>query len=164
MICPRKQCVQANQEFCYRSDNHTNITTYPNETMRTFALAAAVTLLLQQSTAFVNNKPFPIVGSRSTAVSLSSLFAAEELKPEPEGGEVLTAIKTMEGSKMKNMGENPDVTSKDGQVYKFWLTAKVEGSLVKEIHGEVLKQSAKKANFPGFRKGQVVRSKIRHQP
>jgi FKBP-type peptidyl-prolyl cis-trans isomerase (trigger factor) len=40
-------------------------------------------------------------------------------------------------------------------VHKFWLTATVEGVLIKELHSEVLKESAKKANFPGFRKGQV---------
>ncbi|KAL3895458.1 MAG: hypothetical protein SGARI_007441 [Bacillariaceae sp.] len=61
----------------------------------------------------------------------------------------------MDGSRMKNMGEQSDISSDDGTVYKFWLSANVEGALVKEVHTEVLKQSAKNANFPGFRKGQV---------
>ena len=42
--------------------------------------------------------PGPI-GTRSSALSM----AAVELKPEPEGGEELTAISTMAGSRMKKM-------------------------------------------------------------
>ena len=109
------------------------------------------------STAFVvvNNKATTSSVSASSSTS-TSLYAAVELKPEPEGGEELTAIKTLDGSRMKNMGEAEGVTSEDGAtVYQFWLKAKVEGALIKELHSEVLKQSAKKANFPGFRKGQV---------
>jgi FKBP-type peptidyl-prolyl cis-trans isomerase (trigger factor) len=63
---------------------------------------------------------------------------------------------------MKKMGEAEGLTGvrdddadADATVYKYWLKATVEGSLVKEIHGTVLRESAKKANFPGFRKGQV---------
>ncbi|KAG7349750.1 bacterial trigger factor-like protein [Nitzschia inconspicua] len=122
--------------------------------MRSFYFPVAtlvLTLHLQLATAFVNKASGDVCRPTKSPTCLFST----ELVPEPDGGTVLTAVKTMEGSKMKNMGENPEITSKDGQVYKFWLTAKVEGSLVKEIHGEVLKQSAKKANFPGFRKGQV---------
>jgi Bacterial trigger factor protein (TF) len=87
------------------------------------------------------------------ATADSSVF---DLKPEPEGGEVLTPIKTLEGSRMKKMKSVDNIKSDNGnQVYEFWLTAKAEGALIKSIHSEVLKESAKKANFPGFRKGQV---------
>jgi hypothetical protein len=126
--------------------------------MKSYLFHAASFLLLVlvlcpwSSTAFVVNKAAPSVLSTST----TGLYGAVELVPEPEGGEELTAIKTLDGSRMKNMGEAEGVTSEDGStVYKFWLKAKVEGTLIKELHSEVLKQSAKKANFPGFRKGQV---------
>jgi Bacterial trigger factor protein (TF) len=131
--------------------------------MKLFRCSAALILSsqFQLSTAFIFKSGYVVPtwtsSSQPTAVFSPTCLFSSELVPEPEGGDVLTAVKTMEGSKLKNMGENPGVTNENGTVYKFWLTAKVEGSLVKEIHGEVLKQSAKKANFPGFRKGQVVR-------
>mmetsp|Transcript_6902 Transcript_6902/g.7776 ORF Transcript_6902/g.7776 Transcript_6902/m.7776 type:complete len:458 (-) Transcript_6902:12-1385(-) len=89
--------------------------------------------------------------------------AKYQLIPEPEGGEELTSIKTMADSRMKKMGKATGLTGvrtggeddEDGTIYQFWLTAKVEGALVKETHTIVLKDSAKKADFPGFRKGQV---------
>jgi FKBP-type peptidyl-prolyl cis-trans isomerase (trigger factor) len=57
---------------------------------------------------------------------------------------------------MKNMGETSGVKSENGAiVYKFWLKARAEGALLKDIHSTVLRDAAKKANFPGFRKGQV---------
>lgn len=98
------------------------------------------------------------------AILTTALAGANELVPEPEGGEEIFAVKTLAGSRMKKMGESEGLTGvreedegSDGETtyYKYWLTAKVEGSLVKEIHSTVLKESAKKANFPGFRKGQV---------
>lgn len=84
-----------------------------------------------------------------------ALYATNDVKPEPDGGEELTAIKTLEGSRMKKMSESTVMSENGSQVYEFWLSAKVEGELVKSLHSEVLKESAKKANFPGFRKGQV---------
>jgi hypothetical protein len=121
--------------------------------MKSFRCTTVLILLslLHLSTAFI------VIPNWTASSSFPTCLLMSELVPEPEGGVVLTAIKTMEGSKMKNMGENPSVSSENGKVNKFWLTAKAEGSLVKEIYAEVLKQSAKKANFPGFRKGQVVR-------
>jgi Bacterial trigger factor protein (TF) len=88
---------------------------------------------------------------------LTPLYAAVELEPEPEGGRTLTAVKTMAGSHMKNMGEAPEGTKSDdgSTVYKFWLKARAEGALLKDIHSTVLRDASKKAEFPGFRKGQV---------
>lgn len=78
---------------------------------------------------------------------------AVELEPEPEGGEEIQAVSTMPGSRMKNMGEAPEVKTKDGgTAYKFWLTAQAGGPLIKEINTRVLKDASKKAEFPGFRK------------
>jgi hypothetical protein len=75
-----------------------------------------------------------------------------ELAPEPEGGEEVTALKTMEGSRMKNMGEVEGAKEADSTVHKFWLMATAEGALVKKLNTDVLKDAAKKADFPGFRK------------
>lgn len=56
----------------------------------------------------------------------------------------------MEGSRMKNMGAG------DGEgVYKFWLSAIADGAQVKQLRQATEKEASKKANFPGFRKGQV---------
>lgn len=119
--------------------------------------AALLLLSAAQTNAFVG--PSHSLAAKTSAASSSVLFAIE-LEPEPEGGEELTAVKTMDGSRMKKMEEAEGVSSDDGTAYKFWLSANVEGALVKEIHTEVLKQSAKNANFPGFRKGQVVRATL----
>lgn len=75
-----------------------------------------------------------------------------ELVPEPDGGEEMNAIKSMAGSRMKNMGENADVKNDDGTVYKFWLLSVAEADLIKEIRTQIMKDAKKKANFPGFRK------------
>ena len=121
-----------------------------------FSGSIALFFLLGSSSAFcpVSNK----------ATLTTALAGANELVPEPEGGEEIFAVKTMPGSRMKKMGEAEGLTGvreedeesdEEPTYYKYWLTAKVEGSLVQEIHSTVLKESAKKANFPGFRKGQV---------
>jgi len=84
-------------------------------------------------------------------------MTAVELEPEPEGGEELTPIKSSPDTRMKKMKEVPDVKSDDdmSMVYEFWMTAVADGALVKEIRTTILKDASKKANFPGFRKGQV---------
>lgn len=106
---------------------------------------AAALLLVQTVSAFA---PLGVVGSRNSV----ALNAAVELMPEPEGGEELTAVKSMEGSRMKKMGVAEKVKSDDGIVYKFWLQATARGPLIKELNTQVLKDASKKANFPGFRK------------
>jgi hypothetical protein len=56
----------------------------------------SVTLLIVGCKAFVGHQP--------TAFHRHlSLFMAVELKPEPEGGEELKALSSMDGSRMKNM-------------------------------------------------------------
>jgi FKBP-type peptidyl-prolyl cis-trans isomerase (trigger factor) len=66
------------------------------------------------------------------------------------------ALKTMEGSKMKNMGEAEGVKSDDGTAYTFWLSATAQSPLIKKLNTEVMKNAAKKAEFPGFRKVRVL--------
>jgi hypothetical protein len=87
----------------------------------------------------------------SSARSVSVLFAYE-LVPEIDGGEELVAISTSPVSRMKNLGEVAGKTSKDGKVFKFWMTAVGEGALIKDYRATLLKDASKKANFPGFRK------------
>mmetsp|Transcript_9671 Transcript_9671/g.16582 ORF Transcript_9671/g.16582 Transcript_9671/m.16582 type:complete len:208 (-) Transcript_9671:68-691(-) len=102
--------------------------------------------LAAQATAFTT------FSSQSTIIpsSPTSLNAAE-LTPEPEGGEELTKVtSSMEGSRMKNMGAGDD----EG-VYKFWLSATADGAQIKKVRTTTEKEASRKANFPGFRKGQV---------
>eukprot|EP00557_Chaetoceros_sp_GSL56_P007723 CAMPEP_0176505194 /NCGR_PEP_ID=MMETSP0200_2-20121128/16358_1 /TAXON_ID=947934 /ORGANISM="Chaetoceros sp., Strain GSL56" /LENGTH=153 /DNA_ID=CAMNT_0017904719 /DNA_START=284 /DNA_END=742 /DNA_ORIENTATION=- len=63
----------------------------------------------------------------------------------------------MPGSRMKNMGASGDEQQQEGegQVYTFWLEAEADGKLIKEYRIQVEKDASKKANFPGFRKGQI---------
>lgn len=85
----------------------------------------------------------------------SSLGMAYELVAEPEGGEEIQAVATMTGSRMKNMGKNTSLKSDKGEVYTFWLNAIADGKMIAEYRKTVEKDASKKANFPGFRKGQV---------
>jgi hypothetical protein len=91
----------------------------------------------------------------SYASASFKLCAAVELEPEPAGGEELQTSNTVPGCRIKKMDAVPDITSKDGDVYEFWLTAVAEAAMITEIRTTVLKDASKKANFPGFRKGQV---------
>mmetsp|Transcript_43639 Transcript_43639/g.105252 ORF Transcript_43639/g.105252 Transcript_43639/m.105252 type:complete len:218 (-) Transcript_43639:48-701(-) len=119
--------------------------------MKVFFITLTIALLSQQHAvnAFVSQSP------AMAAVRPTALAGAVELEPEPEGGDEITAVKTMAGSRMKNMGEVDGVTDEDGTVYKFWLSATAEGPLIKDLNTQILKDASKKANFPGFRKGQV---------
>lgn len=111
--------------------------------MKLSLFTISISLLSQCATSFV---------SQPVHVRNSVILNAVELAPEPEGGEEITSLKTMEGSRMKNMGEVAGVKDKDGTVYKFWLLCTAEGALVKKLNTQVLKDAAKKADFPGFRK------------
>ncbi|KAL7430497.1 hypothetical protein ACHAXH_001845 [Discostella pseudostelligera] len=84
------------------------------------------------------------------------LRAAVELKPEPEGGTELLkmSLSSLPGSRMKNLGPD-DNGDGDEDVYKFWLTAIADGAQIKKVRDQTEKEASKKANFPGFRKGQV---------
>lgn len=76
------------------------------------------------------------------------------LEPEPEGGIEITPKQSMPGCRMKELQPLSEMKS-DKPAYKFWMTAIAEGALIKEIRTQILKDASKKANFPGFRKGQV---------
>ena len=115
--------------------------------MKLSVLSIAALLLNENVMAFFA----PCRTHTSRGVSL----LAVALTPEPEGGEEMTAVKTMPGSRMKNMGEADGVTSDQGTVYSFWMQASANAALIKDLNNQVLKDAKKKANFPGFRKGQV---------
>ena len=103
--------------------------------------------LVSSSAAFITTQP-----ATFSATSSSVMFAGVELAPEPEGGEEISTIGvSLPGSRMKNMGENTELKSDVGQVFNFWMTATAQGDSIKRYRTEILKQSAKKANFPGFR-------------
>lgn len=93
-----------------------------------------------------------VVHRQSVSSCLVRPMAAVELEPEPEGGKELTAATSIDGCRMKEMGEASEVKSEDGPAYKFWMSARAEGDLTKEIRTQILKDASKKANFPGFRK------------
>ena len=81
---------------------------------------------------------------------------AVELVAEPEGGEELTAIAPLEGSRIKQMDEDSELKGENGEtVYEFWLTAVANGELVKKLRTQVSKDAAKNANvikIYGFKK------------
>lgn len=73
------------------------------------------------------------------------------LVAEPDGGTELEQTQmSVDGARMKEMG--PVET---GDAYHFWMSAQAEADLVSSIRTQVLKDASKKANFPGFRKGQI---------
>ena len=104
--------------------------------------------LLQCSAFAPANKPF-------AATRASSLQMAYDMVAEPEGGEEIQAIDTMVDSRMKHMGPNTEIKSDEGDVQTFWLTASADGKLIGEYLRQIEKDASKKANFPGFRKGQI---------
>ncbi|KAL7581043.1 hypothetical protein ACA910_005848 [Epithemia clementina (nom. ined.)] len=83
------------------------------------------------------------------------LDMAVELVAEPEGGEELTPLTSMPGCRVKQMDELKGLKCDFGTPHEFWMTAEVDGALIKEIRAQILKDASKKANFPGFRKGQI---------
>ena len=94
----------------------------------------------------------------------------QELLAEPDDGEELAPLVSGGATKagytirLKDLGPVADddeakyLESEDelGRVvHNFWLTAIADGNEIEKIRLDVLKQSAKNANFPGFRKGQI---------
>jgi len=77
--------------------------------------------------------------------------SAADAAPAGEGGEELAkSTSSLPGSRMKNMGADDE----EG-VFRFWLSATAEGVKVKKLRAQCEREASRKANFPGFRKGQV---------
>mmetsp|Transcript_15080 Transcript_15080/g.22449 ORF Transcript_15080/g.22449 Transcript_15080/m.22449 type:complete len:218 (-) Transcript_15080:84-737(-) len=115
-----------------------------------------IAALAQSCSAFTVPHPTGVVSTTSSPFVTSTKLNAVELQAEPEGGDEIVQVSTMAESRMKNMGLNDEIKGEDGaDVYNFWLQAEVDGSLIKEIRTQVTKDASKKANFPGFRKGQI---------
>jgi Bacterial trigger factor protein (TF) len=88
---------------------------------------------------------------------LAPLMAQVPLEPEPTGGEEISSNVSMPNTRVKKMNLEPNVKSEDGNlpVYSFWLSSTAEAALIQGYQSQILKDASKKANFPGFRKGQV---------
>ena len=71
-------------------------------------------------------------------------MAQVELIPEPEGGQELIPSSTIEGTRVKLMGEADRLSSDDGTVYKFWMRTIAQGELIKKFKIDILKESKKK--------------------
>lgn len=81
---------------------------------------------------------------------LAAAAAAVALEPEPAGGIELSSGTSIASCRVKQLEEAPSVKSEGA--FQFWMTAPAEGKLIQEIRSTILKDAAKKANFPGFRK------------
>ena len=93
--------------------------------------------MLATSSAFLMTPLIPTVHG--------ALFMAQvDLIPEPEGGQELIPTNTMDGTRMKLIGEADGITSNDGTVYKFWLRTVAQGELIKQFKIDILKESKKK--------------------
>lgn len=135
--------------------------------MKIFLSALLLILYTSTSSSFVHDPSVHVHPQKLAFTSTSAsnvgrpnhkiLHMAVELEAEPEGGEEISSISTLEGSKVKCMGESTDVkTNEDGEVvYDFWITASAEGKKIQKLRTQVSKDAAKNANFPGFRKGQI---------
>jgi Bacterial trigger factor protein (TF) len=88
---------------------------------------------------------------------LSPLMAQVPLEPEPAGGEEISSNVSVPNTRVKKMNLEPNVQSEDGNIpiYSFWLSSTAEAALIQGYQSQILKDASKKANFPGFRKGQV---------
>jgi len=124
-----------------------------------FLVTSLIALKIISSKAFIipvylkqGNHHHAIMGGGIAPLSMAQV----PLEPEPEGGEELIIIDSMPGCRMKNMGEDTEAKSEDDStVYNFWFTATVDASLIKSNRNTIEKDASKKANFPGFRKGQI---------
>jgi len=115
-------------------------------------IASIATILFGSAAAFTTTTPF----HHETSTVSNTFLKAVELTPEPEGGGELTKVSetSLPGSRMKNMGLVEEDNS-DGDIYNFWLTAVANGDEIKKLRIQTEKEASKKANFPGFRKGQI---------
>jgi len=96
-----------------------------------------MTSLLASSSAFIVS---PLIATSHGALSMVQV----DLVPEPEGGQELIPTNTMDGTRMKLMGEADGLTSNDGTVYKFWMRTIAQGELIKQFKIDILKESKKK--------------------
>jgi len=107
------------------------------------------------------NKNFRASDTRPTSNGRTNTWAlkmagvtAVTLKPEPQIGADILPVDSLPNTRVKNLGPK-DIKNDQGQVYQFWLTTEAQGSLISELRQQVVKDASKRANFPGFRKGQI---------
>jgi len=101
------------------------------------------------SWAFINHQTLNLSPRVGTPIRMV------DLEPEPEGGKEMTQFDTgLDQARMKDMGATEE--KRDGSdVHKFWLQASADGSVIKKTRTTVVKEASRKADFPGFRKGQI---------
>jgi len=105
--------------------------------------------LLALSAAMATTSTSAFMVSPNRAMTRAGLAMAQvPLVPEPEGGEEMMALSTMEGTRIKKMDEVTGVSSEDGApVYNFWLNTIANGELIKEYKVTMLKESKKKVRW-----------------
>lgn len=71
-------------------------------------------------------------------------MAEVPLIPEPEGGDELSALSSIESTRVKSMGEAGMTSEEDSlPVYKFWMQSVAQGELIKEYKVTMLKEAKK---------------------
>jgi Bacterial trigger factor protein (TF) len=102
-------------------------------------------------------------------VYTSTAVALVPLMPEPLGGIEIHPIvddssssssntgtsQRLGISRMKQMNTIVESRNQPSTPYQFWMTTYSDGKNIQDIRQTILKDASKKANFPGFRKGQV---------
>jgi len=106
-----------------------------------FSTLIALAPLVVTSSAFVVN-PSSITTTARPSAGLA--MAQVDLVAEPLGGQELIPNSSMDGTRMKKMGDTDGLTSEDGTVYKFWLTSVAQGELIKRFKMDIMKESKKK--------------------
>jgi hypothetical protein len=94
--------------------------------------------------------------SLPTTTTTTILQLQVDLDPEPSDGQEILPRKPIPDTRVKKLELQPSMADDNGSpVYKFWIASTAEGSLIAGYRTQILKDASKKANFPGFRKGQV---------
>ena len=100
-----------------------------------YGLSSSSAFLIQQS---------PMHMTTATTTTSTSRMAQVELIPEPEGGQELIPLNTMDGTRFKLVDKVDSLTSDDGTVYKFWMQTVAKGELIQQFKMDILKESKKK--------------------
>ncbi|EED88888.1 predicted protein [Thalassiosira pseudonana CCMP1335] len=108
---------------------------------------------ITSASAFIQHPHHARAPSSSLYAKAKTAPAPVELTPEPEGGTELIKLSSgLPNSRMKDMGL---AEGAGDDVHSFWLRAVANGEEIKKLRMQTEKEASKKANFPGFRKGQI---------
>ena len=104
---------------------------------------AALNSLASSFVTPLSSFPFP---TSARSAKIASRATEYDLVEEPAGGEELVQLSSLEGARMKCMGEAEGITSEDGTVHKIWMMATADGKLTEEFRAQILKESKAKAS------------------